>query len=79
MKRLQKFFEQGAHGGKFGRVAYAFQANSLPEPVDGMTWQPAQSFNVADELLQDPGLKDVFKAAVANGYAVVIKRTSPRG
>jgi hypothetical protein len=67
------------YGEKSGRVAYAFQARSLPEPIDGMTWQAAQSFNVADELLQDPGLKDVFKAAVANGYAVVIKGTSPRG
>jgi hypothetical protein len=79
MNRLQKFFEQGAYGEKSGRVAYAFQASSLPEPVDGMTWQPAQSFNAADELLQDAGLKDVFKAAVAIGYAVVIKGTEPRG
>jgi hypothetical protein len=77
MNPLQKFFEQGAE--KSGRVAYAFQASSLPEPVDGMTWQPVQSFNVADELLQDPSLKDVFKAAVTNGYAVVIKGTSSRG
>jgi hypothetical protein len=79
MNRLQKFFEQGAHCGKLGRVAYAFQASSLPEPQEGMTWQLAQSFHVADELLQDPDLKDVFKAAVSNGYAVVIKGISPRG
>jgi hypothetical protein len=71
MNRLQKFVEQGAYGEKSGRVAYAFTLNSLPQPNEGMEWQIAHSFNVADELLKDAGLKDVFKAAVDKGYALL--------
>jgi hypothetical protein len=78
MNRLQKFVEQGAYGETSGRVAYAFQSSLLPEPVNGMGWQTAQSFSVADELIKDAGLRDVFKAAVDKGYAVV-SRGDERG
>jgi hypothetical protein len=74
LTRLQKFIEQGAYGEKSGRVAYAFNLNSLPQPNDGMEWQTAPSFNVADELLKEPGLKDVFKAAIEKGYALVVRQ-----
>jgi hypothetical protein len=73
VNRLQKFIEQGAYGEKSGRVAYAFKLSSLPSPSEGMTWQSAQSFNVADELLKDAGLRDVFKVAIDKGCAVVTK------
>jgi hypothetical protein len=34
----------------------------------------AHPFNVAaDELLKDPGLKDVFKVAIEKGYALVAR------
>jgi len=36
-----------------------------------MDWQIAQSFSAADELLNDEGLRDVFKTAIDKGYAVV--------
>ena len=73
MTRLQKFIEQGAYGEKSGRVAYAFNFNSLPQPNNGMDWQIAHSFDVADELLKDPGLKDVFKVAIEKGHAIVAR------
>jgi hypothetical protein len=38
-----------------------------------MNWQTAHPFNVADELLKDPGLKDVFKVAIEKGYALVAR------
>ena len=42
--------------------------------LEGMNWQTAHPFNVAaDELLKDPGLKDVFKVAIEKGYALVAK------
>ena len=71
MTGLQKFIEQGPYGEKSGGVAYAFKLSSLPQPNEGMDWQIARSFNVADELLNDAGLKDVFKVAIDKGCAVV--------
>jgi hypothetical protein len=73
MTRLQKFIEQGAYGEKSGRVAYPIKSNLLPQPNDGMDWQTADSFNAADELLRNPGLKDVFKVAIEKGYALIVK------
>jgi hypothetical protein len=73
VNRLQKFIEQGSYGEKSGRVAYAFVSSTLPPPSNGMDWQIAPPFNVADELLKDPGLKDVLKAAIQNGYALIAR------
>jgi hypothetical protein len=73
MTMLQKFIEQGPYGEKSGRVGYAFKSNSLPQPQDGMNWQISPSFNAANELLESPGLEDVFKVAVDKGYALVTK------
>ena len=58
MTGLQKFIEQGAYGEKSGRVAYVSRLDSLPEAGEGMTWQKAESFIAADDLLRDAGLKD---------------------
>jgi hypothetical protein len=69
--RLQKFIEQGAYGEKSGRVAYVLRLDSLPETGEGMAWRKAESFNAADDLLRDVGLKDVFKVAIEKGCAIV--------
>jgi len=71
MNRLQKFIEQGPYGEKSGRIAYAFSLNLLPDPHKGFRWQNASDFSAADELLKDEALKDVFKAALDVGYAVL--------
>jgi hypothetical protein len=71
MNRLQKFVEQGPCGEKPGRTAYAFGPNNLPEPSTGLGWKLATSFSAADELMENAGLKEVFKAALANGCSVV--------
>jgi hypothetical protein len=76
MNRLQKFVEQGPYGEEPGRTAYAFGPDNLPEPDKGLEWQPVTSFRPADELMEDAGLKDVFKSAIKNGYAVVSRETS---
>jgi hypothetical protein len=36
-----------------------------------MEWRLDTGFNAAEELLQNEGLKDVFKMAIAEGYAVL--------
>lgn len=61
MNRLQKFVEQGACGEKPGRTAYAFGSGNLPELSEGLEWKPVTSFRPAEELMENAGLKEVFK------------------
>ncbi|OPY98938.1 hypothetical protein A5906_30755 [Bradyrhizobium sacchari] len=71
MSRLQKFVEQGGYGERTGRTAYAFNASNLPEATKGLDWRPIAGFSPADEVLEDPNLKQVFEAALKHGYALV--------
>ncbi len=45
--------------------------SSLPSADEGQEWYPVEKFNAADELLEDPSLKVVFKMAVEERCAVV--------
>jgi hypothetical protein len=71
MNRLQKFIEQGEYGERSGRVVYVLRLDTLPDASEGMTWQNVQPFSAADDLLENASLRDVFKAAIANGCAVI--------
>jgi hypothetical protein len=68
-----KFVEIRDHS--LGRTAYVLDANALPTPSKGMEWQKIDSFSAAEEVLNDPGLKSVFKMAIDNGFAVVTDET----
>ena len=70
MMRLQKFVEKGSYGEDPGRTAYAFDLSFLPSAVDGMDWQKVDSFKAAAGILNDPGLKEVFKTVIEKGFAV---------
>jgi hypothetical protein len=37
----------------------------------GKEWQRIDSFSAAEEVLNDPGLKSVFKTAIDKGCAVI--------
>jgi hypothetical protein len=71
MNRLQKFVEQDVRGEKPGRTAYAFGLNSLPAPGEHLEWQAVPTFNAAEEVMHNAGLKDVFRTAIAEGYAII--------
>jgi hypothetical protein len=73
MNRLMKFVEQGAFGEKSGRTAYAFKLSSLPPAHEGLDWRPVDSFSVAEELVVNAGLTNVFKIAIEKGCAVVTR------
>jgi hypothetical protein len=73
VNRLKKFIERRADGERSGRIAYAFDGSSLPQPAEGMDWRVAPSFSAANELLNDASLAEVFKAAIDRGYAVVTR------
>ena len=70
MTRLQKFVEQGADGVEPGRTAYAFSQDKLPPPGENLEWKAVPSFNAADEVMRDPGLKDLFMKAMEEGCAI---------
>ena len=46
----------------------------MPKPLPGAEWQLDTKFNLADELLRDPDLKTVLKAALEKGAEVVIQK-----
>ena len=74
MNRLKKMEECGA-GQSPSRVAYVLKPESLPPALDGKNWREVDSFNAADDVLNDPSLKEVFKEAIAKGCAVVSRNT----
>jgi len=43
----------------------------LPEPSAGAEWQIDSKFNVADEILREPGMGSLFKAVISKGVKVV--------
>lgn len=71
MRRLQKFVEIGSYGEGPARTAYALESDKLPDPQEGSQWRPVENFNAGDEILQNSQLKEVFKAAIRDGYAIV--------
>ena len=77
MNRLRRVVESGSFGEKTGRVAYVLRPETLPVPHAGFEWREDHSFNAAEAVLADGRLKDIFTAAIKDGYAIV-KRTVGR-
>jgi hypothetical protein len=69
--RLQKFIETGSRDEGPFRVAFVLDVSALPRPAKGKEWQRIDSFSAAEEVLNDPGLKSVFKTAIDQGCAIV--------
>jgi hypothetical protein len=69
--QLQKFIETIAHDQSPGRAAYVLDASAMPQPASGKEWQRIDSFSAAEEALNYPGLKSIFKRAIEKGCAVV--------
>ena len=71
MNKLERYIEWLSRGARTGRVAYVLDRSKLPKGLPGAEWHLDTKFNVAEELLRDPPLKDVIKAAIAKGIEVV--------
>ncbi|MDA9512088.1 hypothetical protein XI04_03245 [Bradyrhizobium sp. CCBAU 11430] len=76
MNRLQKFVERGAFGEGPGRTAYVLNPMKLPDPRSGFEWQVMADFLPGEAILADPGLKQVFEAALKRGCTIVAKDQS---
>jgi hypothetical protein len=73
MGRLKKYIEWMSRGRRTNRIAYVMKARDLPTPLPGAEWQTDEKFSAADELLNDPELKIVFKAALEKGVEVITR------
>jgi hypothetical protein len=79
MNRLRKLIEIGSHEARTGRTAYVLRRETLPEPASGFDWIEDSSFNPAEAVLADAGLKPIFSEAIANGHAMMTPpRASPK-
>jgi hypothetical protein len=79
MNRLRKLIEIGSHEARTGRTAYVLKRETLPEPASGFDWIEDSSFNPAEAVLADAGLKPIFSEALANGHAIMAPpRSSPK-
>jgi hypothetical protein len=65
----------------FSLVACEADGNewNMPKPLPGAEWQLDTKFNMAEELLRDPELKAVLKAALENGSELVIQNLGLKG
>ena len=71
MVGLKRYIEWMSRGRRTNREAYVLTEWDLPKPVPGAEWQLDKTFNLAEELLRDPELKTVFKAALEKGAEIV--------
>jgi hypothetical protein len=70
VNRLRKYIERTPDGREL-RVAYAMTLTALPDARPRSQWQEVAPFSAADEVLAEPELKVVFKAAIERGFAIV--------
>jgi len=74
MARVRRYVEWMNRGRRTERVAYVLKEWDMPKPLPGAEWQLDTKFNLADELLRDPELKTVLKAALENGAQIVVQK-----
>jgi hypothetical protein len=55
-------------------IAYVMKEWDLPTPLPAPNGKIDQNFSVADQLLNDPYLKIVFKAALEKGVQIITRR-----
>jgi len=72
--RLRKFVEMLGFGRRTGRTAYVFGSTELPTNIAGAEWAADTKFSAANEVIADPKLKIIFKAAIQRGYAVTTEK-----
>jgi len=70
----QEVPEWMSRGRRTNRIAYVMKEWDLPRPVPGAEWRIDGKFSAADEVLHDPELKVVFKAALEKCVEVITRR-----
>ena len=68
---IVKYFEMDGYGRKLNRVLFALSGNDLPNPIEGADWRPDPTFDRGTEILNAPGLKEVFERVLRNGFEIV--------
>lgn len=73
MAGLRRYIEWMSRGRRTNREAYVLKEWDLPKPLPGAEWQVDKTFNLAEELLREPELKSVVKAALEKGAEIVTR------
>src|ERR1700720_1250556 len=68
---IVKYFEMDGYGPKLNRALFALSGNDLPTPIEGADWRPDPTFDRGTEILNAPGLKEVFERVLRNGFEIV--------
>ena len=63
-----------SRGRRTDRAAYVLREWDLPMPLPGAEWQLDKKFNAAEEILRDPSLETVYKAALEKGCQLVFRQ-----
>ena len=71
MKRIVRYFELDESGERTGRQLIIKDHTPKPLPADGAEWRLDTDFNVADELLESSGFREVLASALKNGHQVI--------
>ena len=71
MKRIVRSFEFDESGERTGRQLIIKDHTPKPLPADGAEWRLDTDFNVADELLESSGFREVLASALKNGHQVI--------
>jgi hypothetical protein len=71
MNRLRRFYEKMPPGQGSPRVAYVLSPAALQAAATDAEWTQDPSFNAADAVLADPGLKSVYETALEKGCAIL--------
>jgi len=79
MAALTRYIEWMSRGRRTNREAYVLEEWDLPKPVPDAEWQLDKTFNLADELLRDPEIKTVFKAALEKGAEIICRPVRSSG
>ena len=74
MPGIRRYVEWMNRGRRTDRVVYVLKEWDMPKPLPGAEWQLDTKFNLADELLRDPGLSSVLRAALEKGAEVVTRK-----
>ena len=67
-----RYFEMDGYGRKLNRVLFALSGIELPNPIEGADWRLDPAFDRGTEILNAPGLKEVFERVLRDGFEIVI-------
>jgi hypothetical protein len=74
MADLKRYIEWMSRGRRTDRVASVMKEGNLPMPLLAAEWRLDTTFKAAEEILRDPSLETVYKAAPDKDCELVFRQ-----